>query len=55
MSRPCNRENIMSVSDTVVWAFQTYGFPKGSMDEDQPCNLENLMSVQDMIAWAWGG
>ena len=52
-TRPCNRENIMSVSDTIVWAFLTYGFPSGAMAGSRPCNKESIMSVSDLIIWAW--
>ena len=52
-SRPCNLENLMALQDTIVWAFQTYGFPSGAMSTNRPCNLENLMALQDTIVWAW--
>jgi len=53
MSRPENLENLMSVADTVVWAFQTYGSPRGSMTGTRPDNKEKITSVADTIAYAW--
>ena len=53
MSRPENLENLMSVADTVVWAFKTYGFPRCSMTGTRPDNEENITSVEDTVEWAW--
>ena len=53
MARPCNKESIMSVADTIVWAFLTYGFPNGAMAGTRHCNRENIKSVNDTIVWAW--
>ena len=57
MSRPesTRHEEIMSVADTVVWAFQTYGFPHGAMVGARPNYTRNeaISSVSETVVWAW--
>ena len=57
MSRPeeAQKESIMSVAQAVIWAFATYGFPRGSASGTRPRNtrLETIRSVADTVIWAW--
>ena len=51
--RPSNNENLMRLADQLVWAFATYGVPKGTMAAGtRPSNQETLMSLADQLVWA---
>ena len=57
MSRPeeTKKESIMSVAQAVIWAFSTYGIPRGVASGTRPRNtrLETIRSVADTVLWAW--
>ena len=52
-ARPANMERIMSVSNTVVWAFRTYGgIPYNAVTDRPGCTKrENIQSVNETINW----
>ena len=49
------KENIQSVAEAVIWAFATYGVPRGTADGVRPASTqkESIMSVGDAVWWAW--
>ena len=49
------KENIQSVAEAVIYAFATYGFPRGNMVGTRPVSTEkeSIKSVGDAVAWAW--
>ena len=49
------KENIQSVAEAVIYAFATYGFPRGNVTGTRPSSTqkESIMSVGDAVAWAW--
>ena len=58
MSRPdeTEKESIMSVAQAVLWALETYGFPRSSTPANARPNStrrETIMSVGSTVEWAW--
>ena len=49
------KENIQSVAEAVIYAFATYGFPRGNATGTRPVSTEkeSIKSVGDAVAWAW--
>jgi len=54
-ARPENEESLTSVAEQVIWAFATYGLPRGIASGARPVDTmkEAIRSVADAVVWAW--